>query len=405
MKNNIILYLFIGLLTITSCQKKKDEISIEDLIAKGDFEAIKTRLSTEEKLLLETNQGVEELKKAVYALDTTVKKLPLVSALTLKDSLFKHYVEVQGSVKTKDDVMVFPEYSGVMTNLFVKEGQYIKKGDLVAKVDDGGLTQQIAQQQVQLDLAQTTFERQKRLWDQNIGSEIQYLQAKSSVESLKRAIDVTKKQMTKVNVYAPFSGIVEEIITKQGQVVSPGATPLFRLVNLGSMYVEAEVPESYLPTVKKGTQVEVEFEALDRTYKSRVRRVNNTINPNSRSFVIEVNVPNRDQLIKPNLIANLKLNDYTNKEAILIPGSIILENAEGESYVFVVDSLNQDNETIVTRTQLELGENITEDGFVEVIEGLEVDQKIIAEGGKTLQDGDEVKVYKEELIIKGSITE
>lgn len=402
---NYLMIFFACIIVFSSCQKEKVEITIEDLIAQGDFDAIKERLAKEESDLIELRKGVDELKNAANELDTTIKRLPLVTALTLKDSLFKHYVEVQGSVKTKDDVMVFPEFSGVMTNLFVNEGQYITKGDLVAKVDDGGLTQQIAQQEVQLDLARTTFERQKRLWDQNIGSEIQYLQAKSQVESLERAIDVTKKQMTKVNVYAPFSGIVEEVITKQGQVVSPGATPLFRLVNLGSMYVEAEVPETYLSKIKRGTEVEVEFDALDRTYKSRVRRINNTINPNSRSFIIEVNVPNKDRLVKPNLIANLKLNDYTNKNAILIPGSILQENTEGESHVFIIDSLNVENETMVTRTLLTLSENTTEEGFVEVLEGLEEGQKIIAEGGKALQDGDIVKVYKEEINSNALTTE
>ncbi len=398
----LLLILSIG---ISACQPKEEEVSINELIIEGNLDAIKERLAKEEGELMELTKGIDLLKEAREELDTTTKRLPLVRALTLEDTLFKHYVEVQGSVKTKDDVMVYPEYSGVMTHLYVSEGQYIKKGALVAKVDDGGLTQQIAQQEVQLDLARTTYERQKRLWDQNIGSEIQYLQAKSQVESLEKAIDVTRKQMTKVNVYAPFSGIVEQVITKQGQVVSPGATPLFRLVNLGSMFVEAEVPESYLPNIKKGTEVEVEFEALDRTYNSRVRRVNNTINPNSRSFIIEVNVPNKDRLVKPNLIANLRLNDYTSKEAILIPGSIVLENSEGESYVFLVDSLNTENETKVIRTPLTLGDKTTEDGFVEVLEGLEPNQSIISEGGKALQDGDEVKIFAQESITKSVTTE
>ncbi|MBX2845353.1 MAG: efflux RND transporter periplasmic adaptor subunit [Saprospiraceae bacterium] len=392
MRKLILLLAALPILFTTACKKEKAEPTLEEILATGDFDTIVERLEQEQKNSLEIDRAIRELTAKKIELDTTVKKLPLVTALQLQDSLFKHYVEVQGSVKTKDDVMIYPEFSGVMTNLYVREGQYIRKGALVARVDDGGMKQQIAQQEVQLDLAKTTYERQKRLWDQNIGSEIQYLQAKSNVESLEKAIAAMQSQLSKVNVYAPFSGIVEEVITKQGQVVSPGATPLFRLVNLGTMYVEAEVPESYLPKIKRGTQVEVEFEALDRKYNSTVRRINNTINPNSRSFIVEVNVPNKDRLVKPNLIANLRLNDYTNKNAILIPSSLILENANGDSYVFVADSLNQQNETMVSRTPLELGES-TEDGYVEVLTGLETGQQIIEEGAKNLEDGDEVRIY------------
>jgi len=319
------------------------------------------------------------------------KSVTIVTTYQVKDTVFKHYVEVQGSVKTKDDASVFPEMAGVMTRLFVKEGQYVKRGALVAKVDDGGMSQQIAQQEVQLELARTTYERQKRLWEQNIGSEIQYLQAKSNVEALEKAIEAQQKQLSKVNVYAPFSGYVEEIITKQGQVVSPGATPLFRLVNLNSMYVEASVPEEYLPQVKRNTGVVVHFDALNQEYTSKVRRVNNTIDPNSRTFMIEVSVPNKRGLIKPNLIANLQLNDYTNDKAVLIPNYMVQENADGDQFVYIVDQLGEDNRGMVKQVQIEVG-NSTDDGMIEVLTGLTGAEQIIGEGARTLQDGDEIEV-------------
>jgi len=382
--------IIIVLFSFSACKKQVKEPSVQEIIDAGDHAEVKEKLVALQKELAELTGNIDKLDKAEKELDTSIKKLPLVTAFITQDTLFKHYVEVQGTVETKQDVMVYPEYSGVMTRLYVREGQYVSRGALVAKVDDGGLTQQIAQQQVQLNLAKTTFQKQKSLWDQNIGSEIQYLQAKSNVEALEQAIAAMRVQMKKVNVYAPFGGVVEEIITEQGQVVSPGATPLFRLVNLGSMYVKAEVPEAYLSKIKRGTEVEVEFTSLEKEYTSKVRRVNNTINPNSRSFIVEVSVPNRDKLIKPNLIAKLRLNDYTNKEAILIPDNIIQENAAGERFVFVSDSLYNENETIVRQATIESGEQT--DGLLEILSGLEVGERIILEGSKNVQDGQEVRI-------------
>ncbi len=389
----IIILLVAGIFIVSACKKEKEEMTLDQVLASGDLIKMRERFDKEQKEKAELEKDIALLEAKINELDTTVKKHPLVTAIRLQDSIFKHFVEVQGSVKTKDDAMVFPEYAGVMTNLYVREGQYVRRGALVAKVDDGGLTQQIAQQEVQLALARTTYEKQKSLWDQNIGSEMQYLQAKSNVAALEKAIAAMRVQLKKVNVYAPFGGIVEEIITKQGQVVSPGATPLFRLVNLGSMYVEAEVPESYLPKIKRGTEVEVTFEALDKTYSSRIRRVNNTINPDNRSFIVEVNVPNRDKLIKPNLIAELRINDYTNKEAILIPGNIISEDAVGGQYVFVLDTIMTDRSATAKKTLLETGET-TENDYVEILEGLAPGQMVIDEGARTLEDGDQVEVLK-----------
>ena len=279
-----------------------------------------------------------------------------------------------------------------MTGLYAKEGGYVEGGQLVAKIDDGGLLQQIAQQQVQLDLAKTTYEKQKRLWEKNIGAEIQYLEAKGNYEVLQNAVASAKQQLAKTNVYAPFSGFVEEIITEQGQVVMPGASPLFRLINLNTMYVAAEVPEKYLSTIQKGTQTHVAFQSIDRKYTSAVSRVNHTINPNNRTYKIEIPLKGRTQLIKPNLIADLKIKDYANPNAIIVPNTAIQENAAGEQFVFVVGELNQKNETTVTRKLITPGFEL--DGMVEVLKGLEKGDEIVLEGAKNLREGAEVAVFR-----------
>lgn len=391
MKNHI-LYIVTAVIFLSSFSSCKNEVSIQQLIEKGDLEQIKAR-----KAKLE--QEAEAKRKEIATLDAEIAKLDpqnieysLVTSITPHDTLFNHYVEVQGSVKTKNDNQIFPEMAGVMNRLYVQEGQYINKGTLIATVDDGGMRQQIAQQQVQLELAKTTYERQKRLWEQNIGSEIQYLEAKNNYEALQKGISAMEQQLRKVNVYAPFSGSVEEVITKQGQVVSPGATPIIRLVGLGSMYVEAEVPEQFLSTVNRGTKTIVELDAIDTEYESTVRRINSTINPESRSFIIEVGVPN-NRLIKPNLIANIRINDYTSENAILIPVDVINEDAEGNEFVFVVDQQidSEKNVVSVKKVDIETGES-TEEGFIEVLSGIEAGQTLIAEGGKILEDGDEVQI-------------
>ena len=384
-----ILLLLISLSVLASCKK---EASVEQLLEEGNLEQIQKRRDKLQSELNQSKKDINLLNEKITELDPQDVEYSLVTAMYAKDTVFNHYVEVQGSVVTKNDKQIYPEMSGVMTRLYVNEGSYVKRGALIATVDDGGLKQQIAQQQVQLELARTTFERQKRLWDQNIGSEMQYLEAKNRVEALQKGIESMQQQLKKVNVYAPYSGSVEEVITKQGQVVSPGATPIIRLVGLGDLYVEAEVPERFLPTVTTGTSTIVELEAIDKEFSSKVRRVNSTINPSSRSFKVEVPVPN-DWLIKPNLIANLKLNDYSNEDAILIPTDVINEDASGEQSVFVVDQLIDEVEEIysIRRMVVELGKE-NDNGMVEVLSGLENNSKIIAEGAKSLIDGDEVKI-------------
>ncbi len=386
---NIIYLLLTSLFLLNSCQKK-EELTIDELIDSKDIEAMQKRRDGLSKEIDQDRKDLMRLDEQIVKLNPKEKAHPLVTAINPLDTVFAHYIEVQGSVMTKNDAMIYPEYSGVMTRLNVSEGQYVKTGALIATISDGGLNQQIAQQQVQLELAKTTFERQKRLWDQNIGSEIQYLQAKNNYEAIQKGIAAMQEQLKKINVYAPFSGVVEEIITKQGQVVSPGATPILHLVGLGSMYVEADVPENYLPDVRRGTKVDVIMDAIELEYHSSVRRINSTINPASRAFTIEVGVPN-NKLIKPNLIANLNINDYTNNKAILVPSDIVSEDANGDQFLFVIDQLVKDDIYTVKRVVVESGLS-DEDGNVEIVEGLESGQRVIDEGAKNLLDGQEVQV-------------
>lgn len=374
-------------LILSSCSREKKQ-SVEDVIATNNLEKIrkkKTALDEQQKVL---SAELKQLEQKIKALDP-LEKIPLVTTVRAKATLFEHYIELQGNVSTKQNLVIYPEFSGILSNVYVSEGQVVNKGQLLAKIDDGGLSQQLTQLQIQADLAKTTFERQQRLWDEKIGSEIQYLQAKSSFEAQSSAVDQLKQQIEKTNVRAPFSGTIDDVITDQGSVVAPGQSALFRIVNLNNMYIETDVPERYISNITKGKDVKVEFPILRTTLDAKVRQAGNFINAANRTFKIEVEVPNKDNLIKPNLTAKLKINDYTSDKAILIPQSIISENAIGDQYVYTISdkSENKGNakQVIITTGR-------TQGDYIEILSGLENGNEIIEEGARSVEDGQEVKI-------------
>ncbi|OUS01367.1 efflux transporter periplasmic adaptor subunit [Flavobacteriales bacterium 33_180_T64] len=377
---------FIALI-LFSCGNEKTQ-SVEDIIASNSLEEIrqkKTELDAQQQNLAEQ---LKQLSLKIKELDPQ-EKIPLITTVPAKESVFTHYVELQGNVDTKKNLVIYPEYSGIMTNVYVKEGQKVTKGQTLAKIDDGGLSQQVAQLQIQADLAKTTFERQKRLWDQNIGSEIQYLQAKSTYEAQQKAVSQLQQQVARTIVKAPFTGTIDDVITEQGSVVAPGQSQLFRIVNLDEMYIKTDVPESYITNVTEGKTVEVEFPVLGTSMKAKVRQAGNFINPANRTFKVEIAILNTDKNIKPNLTAKLKINDYTNEKAILIPLSIISENAKGEQYVYTITDKSK-NKAIAKRSIIETGK--TQGDFIEVLSGLSNNDEIIQEGARSVKDGQEVKI-------------
>ncbi|WP_456441221.1 efflux RND transporter periplasmic adaptor subunit [Psychroserpens sp.] len=382
----IIIISFLALF-ILSCGSEKNT-STEDVIASNDLEQIRNKKTELDAQQQELETQLKQLSLKIKELDP-LEKIPLITTFPAKESEFIHYVELQGNVDTKKNLVIYPEYSGIMTKVFVTEGQKVTKGQTLAKIDDGGLSQQVAQLQIQSDLAKTTFERQKRLWNQNIGSEIQYLQAKSTYESQQKAVNQLQQQVARTIVRAPFTGTIDDVITEQGSVVAPGQTELFRIVNLDDMYIETDVPESYITTVSEGKTVQVDFPVLGTTMEATIRQAGNFINPANRTFKVEVAIPNKDKNIKPNLTAKLRINDYTNEKAILIPLSIISENANGEQYVYTItnktDSIATAKRTIITTGK-------TQGDDIEVLTGLKSNDEIIQEGARSVKDGQEVKI-------------
>ena len=376
-------------LLLVSCGGEKKKNSVENVIESNDIETIRNKRSelvNEQQLLIDK---IKLLDTKISVIDT-IKKVPLITTFQAKQEVFKHVLEIQGNVTTKNLLVIHPEYNGILTNVYVKEGQKVNKGQILAKIDDGGLSQQLTLLQIQTDLAKTTFERQERLWKQNIGSEIQYLQAKSSYEAQAQAVAQLKQQVSKTTVRAPFSGTIDDVITEQGSVVAAGQSQLMRIINLDDMYIETDIPESYVTNVVKGKEVTVEFPILGKTIDSKIRQTGNFINPSNRTFKVEVGVPNSDKSIKPNLTAKLKINDYTNNQAFLVPQSIISENAEGEQYIYIINNKNTNEEGIANRVIIKTGR--TQGDVIEVLEGVENGTEIIQEGARSVKDGQTVKV-------------
>lgn len=376
-------------LVLVSCGEKKTT-SIADLITKGDLKELAAKKKEITANLEAINLELEAINNAISKKDTG-KKLPLITTFTAKSTIFKHYLEIQGSVNTKQNILIYPEMAGILKKVHVKEGQHVSKGQLLATIDDGGLSNQVTQLEGTTQLAKTTYERQKRLWKQKIGSEIQFLQTKTNYESQKSALRQLKSQQAKSLIKAPFSGVIDDVIKETGTVVAPGqGAEIFRIVNLDNMYIEAEVPERYIASIHKNKEVKVEFPVLGSSLNSKIKQVGSFINPNNRSFKIEVPVKNQSGNIKPNLTAKLQINDYTDVDAILIPQSIISENARGEQYIYVIKNKKLNNEAVAERLIIKTGK--TQGDMIEVTKNLASNTEIIMEGARSVTNGQAVKV-------------
>ena len=337
----------------------------------------------------------------------TAERRALVSVFLAEKAPFNHYIELQGSVNTKENIIINAEFGGNLTSVVVQEGQNVTKGDELAKIDDGGLARQLNQAKAQSSLAYTTYKRQKRLWEQKIGSEIEYLQAQTSYQTKLNTVKQLESQLSRARIRAPFTGTIDEIFSEQGTVVSPG-TPVMRIVNLDSMFIEAEVPEKYIEGVKDSIDVNVSFPILNKEINTKIKQVSNFINPSNRSFKIVIDIPSEEiPGIRPNLTARLKINDYSNPRAILIPQDIISENAQGRQYVYVVDNaFDAENENsdpvanedgsedspgpVARKVFIKTGE--TQDDLVEVLEGIKEGNVIVKDGARKVKDGQKVRI-------------
>ena len=384
MKNFI---LNLSIILVISCGPKNSK-STEEILATNDYTLIQKRKGEIKTQINDLKFKLNRLDNVLEKIDTD-KNLFLVSAIKLKSKNFSHYLNFQGSLDTDQNVVIYPELPGLLKNIYVKQGEKVKKGQIIAKISDSGLTDQLEQLKLQRNLAKTTFERQQKLWDQKIGSEIQYLQAKTNFKSLEKKISQMRDQEGKTRILAPFDGTIDDIIADIGSNLAPGLTPILRIINIDQMKVSAEIPEIHIPYIKQNKNVKIYVPILDKQILGKISSVGNFINPNNRSFNIEIKLLNKSNELKPNMTVSLEINDYENKSAILIPSKDILEDEEGNFYVYklVIDS-NENYKS--NKVMIEKGKAYN--NMTEIKSGLKENDLIINDGLRQVEDGQIVKV-------------
>lgn len=342
----------------------------------NDLEALRTQQQ-------QINDRIKELEKTNGSAATAkAVKETAVEVMPLKSESFTHILEVQGKADATDNVAVSPQQPGIVSQVLVTEGQNVKKGQLLATLDDTVFKQSVDELQTQTALTNTLYQKQKTLWDQKIGTEVQYLQAKANKEALERKIATLNKQADLYNIYAPISGILEEVNVKVGEGAGVGSPfPPFRIISLGNLKVEADIAETYVNKVKKGDNVSLFFPDLNKSLSAKITNISTLINNIGRTFSIEMRIPATTG-VKPNMIAMVKINDYSAANAIVIPLNTVQNSEEGQ-YVFVADE--QAGKKVVRKQIIEIG--LTNGDRIEVKKGLRPGDMLITTGYQDITPG------------------
>ena len=381
-------YISILTLIIISCNSSGNS-NITSLIENGDLEELKKRKKEYVDTMNTMQVELNEINDGIAFLDEN-EKLTLVSNYEIKEKVFNSYMEAQANLKTRKNVLILPEFQGTLEQIFVYEGQYVQKGKLLAEINDSGLKEQLEQLTIQANFAKENFERTERLWNNNIGSEIQFLKSKTDFESSQKMVEQMKDRLAKTKIYAPFDGEVDEIISNQGSNLIPGVSQILRLVNLDKIYAEASVSEKYISFIEEGTEAIVQVPLLGKEIKSQIIQTGNFINPSNRTFRVEVPVENIDNKIKQNLDAKIKINIYSKKDAVVIPLRIVREDASGRNFVYVMSEDVKEGVYVTAKTFISLGNKNNTD--VEVTEGLKIGDMLVLEGASIVEDSQRVKI-------------
>jgi RND family efflux transporter MFP subunit len=350
---------------------------------KGDLAGKKEALAALKSEKSAIDNKISQLESEISLLDTNSsksQKIKQVSSTTLAPEQFQHFVSVQGSVEADENVMVTSKMPGLITSIKVRQGDMVKQGQILAVLDDDVLQKSIDEVKIGLAQVVVMYEKQKSLWDQKIGTEMQYLGLKNQKESLEKKLITLKSQESQALVTAPFSGVIDEVFVKQGSLASPGI-PLMQLVNVNLLKAVAKVPDSYVAYIKEGDNVSVRFPDLDKTISATVGYVGRIVDPLSRTFKIEVKVPSENGSLKPNLLAMIQINDKTSKSAIVIEENII-QPTEAGKIVFV--TAEEKGQKIARQKTVTTG--LSYNGKVEILSGLSAGENLITTGYQDLAD-------------------
>lgn len=385
MKYTIVL--FLSILILFSC--KKDPVNS---IAPSDLAGKQKLLASKKDDLRKLETEIANLQKEVEDLGPKIvtPNIPVFASL-LESKTFTSYAKVQGNLASDDFVNASSETGGRILQLTVNEGDYVEQGQQIATMDVVTVQKQLDELKTAYELAQTVFERQERLWKQNIGSELQYLEAKNNKERVEKSMETIQSQLGKRTVVAPISGYVDRVVMKQGEMSSPGM-PIVQILNTGRLKIVASVPEIYLESVRKGQYVDVFLPALNKEMKKRISLIGRTIDPANRTFKIEMETSNPGNVLKPNLLAEITLKDKEVKDAIVIPVDLIRQDVSGNRYVFIVDK--KDTSHYARKVTIEIGDSYLSETIVTM--GLEGGEMLINAGVDDLADGAKISIEERE---------
>lgn len=366
-----------------------------------DVEAKKKELETARKEFASLKEKIAKLEDEIGELDPNFKQTEnsiLVSTFVAEKKPFEHRVEVRGSVESRKNVLIAAQTSGEIERVHVREGQQVTKGQVLITQNADVIRNTIAELKTALELATSVYEKQSRLWEQKIGTELQYLEAKNNKESLERRLATANAQLDMAIVKAPFNGTIDELPVREGEVASPGL-PLVRIVSQQEMYIKADVSERFIGKFKAGDPVEVYFPAQDKKLNSKIASVGQVINPENRTFVVEVVLPGVDFTVKPNQVTVLSLRDYVSEATLAVPTRIIQRDEDGQ-YIFVVD----DRGTRKLAKKIHVKTGISYDTQTEILEGLAGNEQIVDQGYRDLTEGVEVNLAKAGEAVKKEVT-
>lgn len=336
---------------------------------------------------------IKEVEEWLTENDTTVaRNLPTVTTLQLKVGPYAHYVDVHGNVKADKAAALFALGGGRVRSILVKAGDRVRAGQPMVIIDSDVIQKQIAQAETGYELAKTAFEKQQRLWDQKIGSEMQYLQAKSQKEQAEAGVAALREQLRLTNVTAPFDGTVDDVMVRVGDMAAPN-TPVARVVDLTDVQLEADVPEGYLKSMSKGAPVKVVFPSMKDTLEAKLDHVGEYIDPANRTFKVAVRMPKSEAYMRPNLLSDISILDFSTDSAWVVPSRTVLEDVNGNSYVFALDAVRADEAKArkVMVKRLSEYKGITSIAPVEA-GGLKDGEVVVDEGAKNVSTGQTVRI-------------
>ena len=352
------------------------------------LEGKKSELKEYREELKELKSKISSLEEEIAAEDPTAlnrDKATLVTTEPVPVKTFRHFLEVRGSVTSDRNITISAEAPAMVQRVLAQEGERVKKGQVLVQQDAETSRRGLEELQTSLELATIRFERQKKLWDQKIGTEIQFLEAKNAKETLERRIAASRSQLADYTVRAPFSGTVDRVFIKEGEMAQPGV-PLVRLVSLQDMFIEADVSESYLGEFQTGDTVEVTFPSLNKSLTSTISSIGEVIDQNNRTFSIEVKLPGDAKLLRPNLLAVLRIEDFHQPNAVVVPTDLILSDNQGD-YLYV--ATEQDGQLTAMKKPVERG--LTYNNETLITSGLTGDEQIIKEGFREVAEGMAIK--------------